>query len=211
MRFGLIAKVLLGMLWLAPLAAQAQDDDAEDSGRLTAVQHRKFREAYELQVAFASLPLDAFYKTVGVEAGFTWHITDRIGWEIIHGGYAYDIDSGLTQQLKSDFNVAPTFFDEAKWYANSDIVLKPFYTKASLFNRAVVHGEAFLMAGIGAFGMTKGVDPALNAGIGGRVYLSPHISLRVDGRYSLVSLNGVSNLKNILSFSVGPSFDFGGD
>jgi outer membrane beta-barrel protein len=205
---------------LGPSVAQAQEDDAEDSGRLSAVQHRKFRQAHELQVAFATLPLDAFYKGVGIEAGYTWHITDRIGWEIIHAGYSYDVDTGLKKQLESDFGVAPTAFDVAQYYVNSDIVLKPLYLKASFFNRSVVHGELFVLGGGGIFRMKTvanvdspglGIKPAGNVGLGGRVYLTPHISVRVDGRYNLVFVQGFDRLKNILTFSAGLAFDFGGE
>jgi outer membrane beta-barrel protein len=200
---------------LVPEVASAQEDDPEDVGRLAAVQHRKFREAHELQVAAMTLPLDAFYKGVGLEIGYTWHFSDRWAWEVIHAGYSYDVDTGLKQQLETEFGVQPTAFDLAQYYANSDIVFKPLYLKASFFNRAVVHGEAFLMAGGGIFRFqtanasgSLGIYPAVNAGAGGRVYLSPHISVRLDGRENVVFLTGI---KQVPVFSLGVSFDFGGD
>jgi len=200
---------LLIVACLVPAVAQADDlEDAEDSGQLAAVQHRKFREAHELQIAFASLPLDAFYKTVGLEAGYTWHFSDRLAWEVIHGGYAYELDTGLKQQLQTDFGVQPTAFEIAKYYVNSDIVWKPLYMKASFINRSVVHGEIFFLGSGGFFDMSSGIHPSVNGGLGLRFYLSPHVSVRIDGRDNAVFIKGV---KQVLAFSGGLSFDFGSD
>jgi len=195
-----------------PLAAQADDlEDAEDTGQLAAVQHRKYREAHELQIAFVGLPLDAFYKGIGLEGGYTWHFSDRWAWEVIHGGYVYDMDTGLKTELQQQFNVAPTSFEIAKYYVNSDIVLKPLYMKASFFNHAVVHGELFILAGGGFFQMSSAIHPAANLGLGVRFYLSPRVSIRVDGRDNGVFIGGSTGLKQVLAFSGGLSFDFGAD
>lgn len=202
----------LAVLALAPNVARADElDDAEDQGRLSAVQHRKFREAHELQVAAVTLPLDAFYKGLGIEAGYTWHFSDRFGWEVVHAGYAADLDTGLKTQLQTDFGVAPTKFEVAKYYVNSDFVVKPLYMKASLFNHAVVHGELFFLGGVGIFDVTSGIKPAGNVGLGGRVYLTQHISVRVDGRENLVLLQNFSKTKNVIAFTAGLSFDFGAE
>jgi len=201
---------LLSIAVLAPQVARADDiEDAEDTGQLAAVQHRKYREAHELQIAFASLPLDAFYKTVGIEAGYTWHFSDRWAWEVVHAGYAYKLDTGLKKQLQSDFGVQPTAFEVAKYYVNTDLVLKPLYMKASFFNHHVVHGEIFVLLGGGVFGMSSGLKPAANGGLGLRFYLSPHVSVRVDGRDNVVFLG--KEVKQVLAFSGGLSFDFGSD
>lgn len=202
----LFFSVLVAALLAPSLALADEIDDAEDSGQLAAVQKRKFREAHELQIAFVGLPLDAFYKGVGGEAGYTWHFSDRFAWEVVHAGYAYDMDTGLKTQLQTDFGVAPTAFEVAKYYVNSDFVVKPLYMKASFFNHAVVHGELFFLGGGGFFNMTSGNKPAVNAGAGLRFYLSPHISVRVDGRDNAVFLKSV---KQVAAFSAGLSFDFG--
>lgn len=209
------AVLLVGLLGaLAPAVASAQDDDAEDTGSLAAVQHRKYRLAYELQLAIGTLPLDAFYKGVSGEAGFTWHINDRWGWEVVHAGYVYAVDSGLKQELQKDFNVQPTAFEVAQFYANSDLVWKPLYGKASFLNHSVVHGELFGLLGAGIYKLTSGPvfgDPAANVGLGGRIFLSPHISLRFDARENLVFLQFPSNIKNVIAITAGISFDFGGN
>jgi outer membrane beta-barrel protein len=200
---------LLTLAALIPASGFADElEDAEDSGSLAAVQHRKFREAHELQISFVSLPLDAFYKTVGLEAGYTWHFSDRWGWEVVHAGYAYELDTGLKQQLQTDFGVQPTAFEIAKYYVNSDIVFKPLYMKASFVNHSVVHGEIFLLGGGGIFEMSSGIHPAVNGGLGLRFYLSPHVSVRIDGRDNAVFIKGI---KQVLAFSGGLSFDFGSD
>jgi outer membrane beta-barrel protein len=207
----LIALLTLVAALLPSLALADDVDDVEDQGRLSAVQRRKFREAHELQIAFAALPLDAFYKGVGAEVGYTWHVTDRFAWEVVHGGYAADLDTGLKTQLQTDFGVAPTQFEVAKYYVNSNVVLKPLYMKASLFNRAVVHGELFFLGGGGIFSMTSGIKPSADVGLGGRLYLTPHISLRSDARENFVLLQNFNKTKNVITFSLGLSFDFGSD
>jgi outer membrane beta-barrel protein len=205
---GLILVLALGV----PLCAQADDiEDAEDTGQLAAVQHRKYREAHELQIAFVGLPLDAFYKGIGIEGGYTWHFSDRWAWEVVHAGYAYDMDTGLKTELQQQFKVAPTAFEIAKYYINSDIVLKPLYMKASFFNHTVVHGEIFVLGGGGIFDMSSGLHPAANLGLGLRFYLSPRVSVRVDARDNGVFIGGTTGLKQVLAFSLGLSFDFGAD
>jgi len=192
---------------LAPATALADEiDDAEDSGSLVALQHRKYREAHELQVAVVSLPLDAFYKTVGLEAGYTWHFSDRLAWEVAHAGYAYDLDTGLKTTLQNTFGVQPTAFEVAKYYVNTDLAWKPLHMKASFINHSVVEGEIFFLLGGGFFEMSSGIHPAANGGLGLRFYLSQHLSLRIDGRDNGVFIKGV---KQVLAISGGLSFDFG--
>lgn len=213
MKSGRLLLCLLALAATLPAAVAFADDvdDVEDQGRLSAVQRRKFREAHELQIAFAALPLDAFYKGLGGEVGYTWHVNDRFAWEVVHGGYAADVDTGLKTQLQTDFGVAPTQFEVAKYYVNSNVVLKPLYMKASLFNRAVVHGELFFLGGGGIFSMTSGIKPSGDVGLGGRLYLSPHVSVRSDVRENFVLVQNFAKTKNVITFSLGLSFDFGSD
>ena len=160
--------------------AFAQTEELENPGSIAAVQERAYRLNHELSVGFGILPLDAFTKGLYAQVGYTYHFTDYFAWNVGRGAYVYNVNTGLRDQLERDFAVLPTAFDEVQYFLGSDVWFKPFYGKLSVLNRAVVHFEVHLLAGLSILKFTQRFAPGINLGIGLRVFQNKYISYRLD-------------------------------
>ncbi len=199
--------LLLAAVLAFPAAVKAEGDEP---GQLAAVQRRKFRMDHEIFLGGGLQPLDAFYKGLGPVGGYTLHFTDVLGWEVVRGGYSFRLGSGLREQLKKDFGVAPTRFEEMEWYVGTAAMITPFYGKLALLNRAVMHAEMFILVGatLGTFtGQTPTYKPGPQAGLGLRFFLSEWISVRFDFRYHYLIANKPTQ---VIDIALGLCFNLGG-
>jgi outer membrane beta-barrel protein len=87
----------------------------------------------------------------------------------------------------------------------------PAYGKFAVVNRAVAHGEAFLLLG-GTLGrLTNSFKPGPTVGVGLRFFLSQLVSARFDFRYSpLFDLNSGA-ITHMITLSLGFSLDLGAE
>lgn len=165
---------------LLPSVALAQAEELENPGKVAAVQERLYRMNQELSLGVGTLPLDAFYKGFGPQVTYTFHFSDTFAWQIGRGMYSYAAPTSLRQQLERDFGVLPTQFETVQWMAGSDLVWSPIYGKTSFLNQRVLHFEAFAMVGGTLIKTTQSFRPALDLGVGVRVFNSRFVSYRLD-------------------------------
>jgi outer membrane beta-barrel protein len=144
--------------------------------------------------------------------GYTYHFTDSFAWTIGRGAYAYTVKTGLREQLERDFGVQPTAKDVVEWFVGSDLLWTPFYGKMAVLNRAVVHGEMFLLLGASLFKYTTAYRPAVNLGGGGRVFINRWTSVRLDLTDAIVIPTGgaSSNIVNVMTVTLSLALNFGG-
>jgi len=173
-------RTLLLTLWMFPSFALAQTEELENPGTVSAVQDRQYRMNHELSFGVGVLPIDAFYKGLLAQLGYTYHFSDSFAWQVGRGAYSYDVDTGLKAQLQRDFGVLPTAFDQVQWMVGSDLIWSPFYGKSSFLNRSVRHFELYLIGGGSVLKLTSAFRPAVNLGLGARLFTGQHISFRLD-------------------------------
>jgi outer membrane beta-barrel protein len=206
MRAKAIASLIVAAALAAPLVSRAEE--AEEPGKLAAVQKRKFRMDHEIFAAAQFMPLDAFYKGIGPVAGYTIHFTDVFAWEVVRGGYSFRVDTSLRDQLEKDFGVAPTRFEEMEWLVSSAAMFTPFYGKLALANSAVTHAEIFAVVGATVAKFNDAYKPGPQAGLGLRFFLSERISVRFDARYHYLFSTTSTQM---IDLSLGLSLSLGGD
>ena len=200
---------LLCLVIAAP--ALAQIEELENPGTVSAIQQRAYRMQHELNLSVGVLPLDAFYKGLYAQVGYTAHFTDHFAWQIGRAAYSYPVKTGLREQLERDFGVLPTAFDEVQFFFGSDLIWKPFYGKFSVLNSWVLHAEAFLMLGASLFKFTNVWRPGVNVGGGGRIFLNQYVSLRLDITNNVVIIVGGGSvaLTNVMCVTLGLGINFG--
>jgi outer membrane beta-barrel protein len=207
-RSSMLCLAIAAMCALAPTAAAAEQE-VDDTGKVEAIQNRMYKMGQEIDVAVGFLPWDAFYKGVTAEGSYTLHFSDVIAWEIARFGYSVNFDTGLKNQLLN-LGVQPTAFSEVQLFATSSLVWSPIYFKAAFSNSSVAHGEFYFLVGGGAFdlktGSSSSVQPAVDAGLGVRFFLTQVISLRFEGRENLLI---ASSLTSVVDLTFGVSFNFG--
>jgi outer membrane beta-barrel protein len=200
------------LIVLALLAA-AGAAQAQDSGKLLAIQQKKYSLVHELDIGGMFEPQDAFSKGLALEGAYTWHFGDDFSWEVLRGGYVGQLDSGLKGQLINQFGVAPTSFELLQYYVATSLMWSPLYGKFALRNASVVHAEAFVTAG-GALGhFTSSFREGPELGVGLRVFLSQRLSVRFDARDAvfLHKETDGSLVKQIIFLSIGLSISLGGN
>ena len=202
---------------LIPALARADDDDGlQNPGKVEAVQNREFRLDHELSLGVGVLPLDAFYKGLTVQVGYTFHFSDSFAWQVGRALYSYDVKTGLEDQLERDFRVQPTTLQEVQWMVGSDLVWSPIYGKASFDNDSVHHFGAWLLVGgsvikfrsTGSDGGTlQAFKPAVNFGLGVRLFQSRRVSYRLDLTDNVVISK--QSIFNVPSLQLSVAFNFG--
>jgi outer membrane beta-barrel protein len=203
---GLLTLTLVG----ASPAVAGEELDEEQVATYT-VQSRLFRLGGELNVAAGFLPINAFNKGLTIGGSFTYHFSNAWAWEVINAAYVYkQMDTGLKTELLENFNVQPTDIKAIDLMMSSSFVFKPFYGKLAFYNRRLIHIEVGVPIGVTlARYSSQTYLPGPNAGLIFRVYLSPHISTRIDVREHVL-FNGW-NTRNELHVSLGLAFAWGGD
>lgn len=199
--------VLVLLASLSPAVALAQYEELENPGTVAAVQERMFRMGHELTLGGGILPLDAFTKSVYAQVSYVAHFSDSFAWQVGRGAYMQGLQTGLREQLEREFEVLPTRFDEVDWMVGSDLLWTPFYGKATVLNRSVLHLEAFLMLGATVLHMKSGAfRPGVNAGLGLRFFHTKVLSYRLD-----VTNNFVLGrpLDNIMTLQLMVALNFG--
>lgn len=210
-------KLLLLLSCLLPALAWADEDaDLENPGTVSAVQDRLFRMNHELTLGIGVLPIDAFYKGLTAEVGYTYHFSDSFAWQVGRAMYSYDVNTGLEDQLERDFHVKPTTHEQVQWMVGSDVMWSPFYGKTSFLNRSVSHFDAFFLLGGSLLKTTGGeadsaslnqFKPAVNLGIGARLYSSRRISYRLDLTDNVVISK--DRIFNVATVQLGVALNFG--
>ena len=153
---------------------------------MSVIQKRQYTLRHEIQVSGGFLPLDAFYKGITANVGYTYHFNDHFAWRV--GRFAYDktFDTGLKKQLENQFGVLTTDFPEVQWMAGSDLVWSPFYGKTAFMNAVVLHLALFLLLGADAVKTQTEVLPAVNFGGGIRFFITEWLSLKLEAENHFV-------------------------
>ena len=191
---------------MLPAVAFAQAEELENPGTVAAVQDRAYRLGHELTLTVGALPLDAFTKTLYGQVSYTYHFSDGFAWQVGRGAYGYNLDTGLRDQLERDFGVLPTTFDEVQYMVGSDLIFSPLYGKGALFNTSVVHFESYLIVGATVFKYTHAFKPAVNAGLGFRLFQTKHLSYKLDLTDAVVVQ---AKPFNVLAIQLSAALNFG--
>jgi outer membrane beta-barrel protein len=176
------------LVLLAPGGAALADttDEGLDQGRVYAIQNRAFRMNHEFALSLGFLPLDAFYKMFTIGGHYVVHFDEVWAWEAVHLNYSkyLDVDTGLRGELASRWDASPTDPEANRidFTLDTNLMFKPMYGKAVVLGDTIAFGETYLVLGVGTAKFETAWYPAINVGLGFRVYLGETISLRLEVR-----------------------------
>lgn len=188
--------------------------------RIRAVSRRVFlkRGRFELEPQFGFTANDALNRAWSFGARGSYHFNEEFALDFGGGG-------GFSQQLDDVrlFDADPEALNEARagtpkqyGYADVGVTFSPFYGKLALMAEQVIHFDGFISGGLGAVidDSAEAVHPAIELGVGGRVFVSRWLCIRADVRNYTYPLTVARELTFpsalILSFGVGVflPFDF---
>ena len=204
---------------LFPLPLMAQEGGFGEEGRIYAIQNKVYQLKHELNYGIGVLPMDALYKGLTLDIGYTHHFSDHFAWEAIHGVYAiYKVETGVKKDLIEIFSIEPSSFREVDYMINSNLVFTPLYGKMSWLNRKLVHMECYLTAGPGLAGYTYFVPSgntfsedkryhfSMNFGAGLRFFLDKRFAVRLDLRDYMNFVSGGVDHAVYIGLGVGWNF-----
>ncbi len=186
-----ITTVILIVLFIIVLPLNVIAKDAAGEEKVFAIQERIFQRDHELTLSLGYIPDDDFYNVFPVGVGYTYHFNDFIAWEVVKGMYLYNREKDLKKDLEDDFGVAPSEFLEPKYMIHSNLVIKPFYGKESIWNRTVLNHESYFLMGAGivnydknfSYGSTAGeTDPSICMGYGIKYFMTKSVCVNLEIR-----------------------------
>lgn len=92
----------------------------------------------------------------------------------------------------------------------SDLMWSPIYGKMAVSNRKVVHFSAYLLGGgtVVKLQRADGFRPAVNVGLGLRVFSSQNVSFRFDVTNNVVFV-GATRVIQVPTLQLSTAFNFG--
>lgn len=195
--------------------------------RIKAISRKVFLKAnrFELFPSLGVTTNDPFYRTWSIDGRAAWHLNDALAIEV-GGAYVppFFIEKLPTIDLLRE--QAQLINADAKLLGRADagITFSPVYGKVAILSDAIIHFDAFAIAGAGTVFDTNFSDvdplnfvhPAMDVGAGLRVFLLRWLVVRADLRDYVYPQDrrGISTLQNLLTLNLGvgfylpPDFDY---
>ncbi len=188
--------------------------------RIRAVSRRAFLKSgrFELTPMLGFNVSDPFFRAWNVGARGAYHFTEEFALDFGGGGVVFNetqdflrvlnVDpDDLADQIKNQLGAATLY-----GYADVGVTFSPFYGKVALASEFVGHFDVFVSGGLGIVADNVGtfVHPALELGLGGRLYITRFLAARADVRSYLYPTDsaGALVLGNQIIMNLGVAFYF---
>ncbi len=212
----------------APAPEEKADESAIDltqADRIRAVSRKTFlkRGRFEATPFIGASTNDAFFQHWNGGLRLSYHIVDSLSVDVGGGFNFLTLELPSVEIVKRQQSAIP---DEAVLFGNLDagFTFSPIYGKFAILDDWILHFDGFMSGGLGVvvdsnryafFGQTlpeflPGVNPAVELGIGGRVFVTDWLVIRADVRDYFYPQwrSGISTLQNLLYFNVGLAIYF---
>lgn len=213
---------------LAKEAAATTDAASVDAGtgktlqeRIRAVSRRTFLKQgrFELTPVLAISTSDPFFRAWTVGARGSYHFSEEFALDFGGSGAVFNEALDIFRVSNLDEQGVKDLFDDLEaatllGVGDVGVTFSPFYGKVNLAGELVGHFDTFVSGGAGvvvdAVGQNVGVRPALEVGVGSRLYLTRWLAARADVRSYLYPADSAGELAfgNLVMVNVGAAFYF---
>jgi len=155
---------------------------------------------WEVGPSFGMAMLEPFYNPMNYGGTLSYHLNEETAINVLGLVYAQGISSnaqGLNPIPKKNINANLQNAPAPQYLLLGNYQYTPFYGKISITKDWVMNLSAYGFVGGGLFAVGDSLNPALNFGVGEKLYFSPNWSLRVDFR--IVAYQGPNVLSADLS------------
>lgn len=172
--------LIAGLFQGGPSAALAQEGLEEN---IRVIQQRPFLRKGRVEVApyFALVTNENLFWHLGAGGVINYHILENLSVGLQYTKY-FSFERDLYQSVQDDFRVFPEKY-ELDFYAGGHVAYVPFYGKFVLVGSAIVHWDAYVIAGAGVT-RTSRSDWAVtgNFGAGTRLFLTKWLTFNIEVR-----------------------------
>jgi hypothetical protein len=165
----------------------------------------------EILFAVGTMPASATSKGLTLYGSYTLRFTRHIGWEVLGGMWFFssrrDAGISLEDELSNNYDVQPTAECTLEALINSNLIFTPLRGDLLVLGDVEIGGEVFLNLGyaMGSFSNDRSAS-GLDAGLGVRLRLGHHTSVRLDLREYLFFHEGSHEHNFHLSVGLGLGF-----
>lgn len=158
----------------------------------------------ELTAGIGWFPFNPYYNGMALTAGFTYHFSRSLAWEVISGSYAYTFQRGLTAELADSYGVNPQSIERLSYIAASNLVLTHSNGKLIFLDDYVRYFRSSILLGPGLVSTSTGSRFAVSFGVGIEVFSSRSFSWKLDVRNQMTT----PDLDHYVAFTLGTGFYF---
>ena len=189
------------------------------------VRNKYFYKTNKVEVGATAgvMPYDSVVNHYMVGGKATWHFSDHFGWEVA------DVQLGMPSitsdiRTKVDSNsLSNVQFSQINLMATSNLIVSPIYGKIRFFGSQILYFDIYTVLGAG-MAKTKtiklssaapkestarqGMEPALDFGLGVKIFTSDAVALLIDLRDYVTFSEVYSSRKPRSNFSVFAGLSF---
>lgn len=196
-----------------PVSDAVTGTDLAQEDRIRAVSRKTFlkRERFELMPYGGVSTNDSFFRRWTVGARASYHLVDSLSLEVGGAWNAFTESLPTVGFLRRTQNAVT---DDAILfgYVDAGVTFAPVCGKVAVMKEWIIHFDAYVAGGLATTFDSNAsiVHPAMNVGVGARVFLLPWLIVRGELRdyiYPQDRLN-ISTVQNLLMFNIGVGFYF---
>ncbi len=171
--------------------AQGTEKDQNKAEKVYAIQNRIYHRFHELDLSCAYMADEDFFYSFPVGIGYSYHLNDHFGWEVIRGQWIFTGEKDIKKTLEDDFGLTPSEFSRPRYMLHSHLLIKPFYGKEAIWNKSILNRETYFLLGGGAINYKKEFTYreskseyalSLSLGVGTKYFISESLCVNIELR-----------------------------
>jgi outer membrane beta-barrel protein len=204
-------KYLVGfMIAMAVMGTRLVIADEYDKVKILEDQRYSRTGHYSLDLSFSSLPLDAYYKPLALEATGNYQFTDAISWNFLRAGYSlYNYSTGLQGEIRDQtgfvFGRSP-IFKTTRYYLASEASINLFYGKLNMLNESIIYHQISVEGGPMFIDFNRKSQLGVDLGMKFQFFLNDRSSVHLKASHMIGFLANAPTNIMILSLGVGFAF-----
>jgi outer membrane beta-barrel protein len=96
---------------------------------------------------FGMWPVQPYYNGFSLDTYYTYHFSKDSAWEVLNFSYLYTVDTDLTTELASSYNVTPKSIERVNYVLSSNYLWNVAYGKFAFFNNNIRYFRSGFMVG----------------------------------------------------------------
>ena len=183
-------------------ATVSAETGALDGVPIEAIETYKKPDSHLFGIGSAIYPFDPYHYSFCATAFYSYYFNSTLGWEVLHGTYAFNVRKDLLDQLAEEFKKTPEErTQKLNFMVSSNLSLTLFYGKNIFLKSFIRHHRGIFLIGPGVINTSKH-DIAITGNFGFRyeMIISDWASVILEVRDHLAFTKEV---ENYLGFHLG--------
>jgi len=175
-----------------------------DGVYIEAVEDYPNRNLHEFSLGFGTYPFNPYYTGINIAAGYIYHFTPTLSWEILNASYFVNFDSDITSQLADNFSIRPGEINRIQYIVGTNGQYDFLNGKFVFLREFIRYFRTSVIGGIGAAKTSKDGRFAGNLGFKASIFTSNTFSWNFEVRETFT----IPQPSNFITFNLTTSLSF---